>query len=86
MPQQTLRQQLGRLRRELGETREIDDETRELLASVAREIEQTIEQRTGEEASVRTRLEEATYRFEAEHPDLARLLGEIGDTLAKLGI
>lgn len=86
MPRQALEAQLSQLREELAETETLDSKTRELLSEVADEIEQVLGEDTGDNASARERLETAAYKFEAEHPRFAAILGEISDTLAKLGI
>jgi hypothetical protein len=86
MPKQALKSQLNALRRQLSATENLDPETRELLTAVADDIDQVLEESEENPTSMRGRIEAATYRFEAEHPDLARLLGEIGDTLAKIGL
>jgi len=86
MPIDKLRAQLQQLRRQLASPSRLDDETREILTGMADEIEEHLEASESDTASMRDRLEQAIYRFEADHPHIARILGEIGDTLAKLGI
>jgi len=86
MPKKALQTHLSQLREELAGTEEIDTATRQLLSKVAEDIEQVLDEEASNHASVRERLESAAYRFEAEYPRLAGILGDISDTLAKLGI
>lgn len=86
MPREELKRQLDRLHAELAAAPELDAETREMLEAVAKEIERTLEGRHDEPHTVRERVEGATVRFEAEHPRFARVLGEIADALAKIGV
>lgn len=86
MPQKALKLHLDQLRQELAETDTLDDETRQALADIAARIEQLLASSDAEPESIRERLESTALRFEAEHPNLARLLGELSDTLAKLGV
>lgn len=62
----------------------MDPQTRAMLEEVARDIEGVLE--GGADDSVRGRIEGAAVRFEAEHPSFARLLTEVTDTLAKIGL
>lgn len=86
VPQQELKRQLDRLHAELASAPSLDDETRRLLEEVADDIERTLEGRHDASDTVRDRVERATARFEAEHPKLARVLGEVTDALAKIGV
>jgi len=81
-----LKRQLARLRAELAAAPELDAETRTLLDAVASDIERTLEGRHDEPHTVRERVEGATVRFEAEHPRFARVLTEVTDALAKIGV
>jgi hypothetical protein len=81
---ESLRQHLDELHAELTSTETLDPETRAMLEEVARDIEQVLE--GGTDDSVRGRVEGAAVRFEAEHPRFARLLSEVTDTLAKIGV
>lgn len=86
MSSEDLRRQLDRLHQELAETETLDTETREMLENVAHDIERTLEGQPDAGQSVRDRIEGATLRFEAEHPRFARILGEVTDALAKIGV
>ena len=86
MAKEELKRQLARLRAELAAAPELDAETRTLLDAVASDIERTLEGRHDEPHTVRERVEGATVRFEAEHPRFARVLSEVTDALAKIGV
>lgn len=86
MPKNTLRRNLERLHRELASGEPMDAETRALLARIAQDIEQVLDESPPEDDGLGDRLENATIRFEASHPRLARALSEVTDALAKLGI
>ena len=86
MPKEDLKRQLDRLHDELASTTNLDDETRALLEHLARDIERTLEGQPDAPHSVRERIEGATLRFEAEHPRFARMLSEVTDALAKIGV
>lgn len=87
MPKEDLKRQLDRLRAELDDAPELDADTRSTLEALASDIERTLdEQADAEPHTVRERFQDATLRFEAEHPRFARVLGEITDALAKIGV
>jgi hypothetical protein len=91
MPKKALQQQLSELHDELASAADLDPALRQQLRDVADDIETLL----GEEAAPPTatagehlqeRVQHATVEFEAEYPRLARILGDVADTLAKLGI
>jgi uncharacterized membrane protein YccC len=86
VPRQTLRRHVAALRQELVSQDKLDGRTRELLERIATDVEDVIDENAEESASPRERIESAATEFEAEHPTLARILREVGDTLAKLGV
>lgn len=87
MAKETLKQQLTHLHDELASGEALDPETRELLARVSRDIERVLDENDDvDNASIVARVESAALEFEASHPRLARFLGEITDTLAKIGV
>ncbi len=54
---------------------------------MSRDIERVLDEEDDvDKASIVARVEAAALDFEASHPRLARFLGEITDTLAKLGV
>lgn len=87
MVRDTLKQHLDQLHTELRTTRTLDPETRAMLEAVARDIEHALEGDATDDAhTVRERIDSAAVRFEAEHPQFARILSEVTDTLAKIGV
>jgi len=91
MPKTALQQQLTELHGALSSTAELNPELRTLLKEVAGDIESLLgDEAPAEEASAATQLQarvrRATVDFEAEHPRLAHILGDLADTLSKLGI
>jgi hypothetical protein len=85
---ETLKGKLGRLHQELGSVSSLDAETRELLETIARDIERTLRgERDADTIRERLdRVEGATLRFEAAHPSFSKVLSEIADALAKIGV
>ena len=87
MPEQKLRQLVANLHDELSRTSSVDDESRELLRELTGDIDKLVSADAVEHrASAAGQVSEAAARFESDHPRLAAVLGEIVDTLAKLGI
>jgi hypothetical protein len=76
---------LAQLHERLGATRSLDAESRTMLATVARDIEQAL-QNDDASAVAAEPVEELAVRFEADHPSLAGVLRQIMDTLGKAGI
>ncbi len=84
---EVLRDDLKKLHAELPSAAEnLDENLHALLREVADDIEQIIGGESVEAKSGRERLEKLTIKFEADHPRIAHILGEIADTLSKLGI
>lgn len=84
---EALREDLKKLHAELPSAAEnLDENLQALLRKVADDIEQIIGGDSVGPNSGRDRLETLTVKFEADHPRLANILGEIADTLSKLGI
>jgi hypothetical protein len=81
-----LRRNLKRLDEELAAGQELDPETRALLQRLAGDIERVLAEDLENPPSIREQVEEATVRFEVEHPRLAMIFGDLADTLAKLGL
>ena len=81
-----LRRQLERLLAELARAKNLDPEARDAVNDAVTEIERTLAATKPDVRSLRERVETTALEFEAEHPRLAGVLGEIGETLAKLGI
>ena len=86
MPKLTLKQNLEKLRSQLSATHELDAETREQLAEVADTIERILHEPGADHREAFDRIEDAALSFEARHPSFARILSEVTDAIAKLGI
>ena len=89
MAREVLRETLARLDDELQRTRELDDGSRELLARIARDIEDLLQRKSREPEGLEAlgeRLREAVAQFEESHPALTTAVGRVADALASLGI
>ena len=101
MAEDSLRELLARLHEQLGARgRALDAESRQLLTTVMRDIERTLDRadraldkadRAVDDASAAgaaqtPRLESLAVRFEAGHPAIAEALRELIDALVKAGI
>lgn len=91
MPKKALQQHLSELHDELATTGDLDPALRRQLRNVADDIEILLGEETAPETAtaggqLQGRVQQATVDFEAEYPRLARILGDLADTLAKLGI
>ncbi|MCK6370597.1 MAG: DUF4404 family protein [Gammaproteobacteria bacterium] len=82
-----LRELLEELHRELAGARSVDAESRRMLEQALQDILVVTGEPAGEvPEGAAAQLREATLRIEAEHPRLAAVIGQLTDTLAKLGI
>jgi hypothetical protein len=83
-----LRNTLAELERELASVDSLDDEARERLADAAAEIAATLRRgrRTEETSQAEESLKDRLVDFEAQHPQIAILVGRVLDGLANLGI
>ena len=86
MPKQTLKRSLRSLRAQLDDPISLDNETRRQLSEAADRIEKVLEEPDADVHEARKSIEEIAVGFEARHPVFARLLSEVTDALAKLGI
>ncbi|MCC5793686.1 MAG: DUF4404 family protein [Chromatiales bacterium] len=90
MPREKLKSLLGELRTELDEADALDEESRTALRRLAGRIDQLTEPVSPKpeehETSPLEQLRDSGQRLQARHPRIAQLLGQIGDTLGKLGI
>lgn len=82
MSSKRLTQLLAELNRELEDQRELDRETRELLERLNDDIERL----AGEDESPFDRAKQLESRFAAEYPVAGRIVRELADILAKMGI
>ena len=89
MPREKLQRLIASLQEELSSIESLDDESRQELIKLIGDVEELATAETppiGTEATAAGQLENATLKFESEHPKLSMILGEIVDTLGKLGI
>ena len=86
MPRKALKTNLEKLRSELADPGRLDEETRQQLADVAETIESLLREDSPDYRQARESVQDAAIRFEASHPAFARIMSEVTDALAKLGI
>jgi hypothetical protein len=86
MDQTRLQNLLADLHRELSGAGSVDPESRRLIEQVLSDIRHLVPESAGQDAGgPAAELREAALRIESEHPRLATALGQLADTLAKLG-
>jgi hypothetical protein len=81
MTQDDLRRTLEQLHAELGRAGALDPGTRQRLEALQGDVRRALDRSAGE-TPLRERLEDAIVEFEASHPELARRLATVIDTLA----
>jgi len=87
MHKENLRETLNKLRLELDSTvNSVDDQLHTALKEIADDIETALGDEPVEVRSGREQLQEMAAKFETDHPRLANILGELTDTLTKMGI
>ena len=86
MPRQSLKDSLSKLRAGLAAPETLDRETRRQLAEIADTIERVLDEPENDYGEAFARIEKAALGFEARHPRFARILSDVTDALAKLGI
>ena len=87
MHKENLRVTLEKLRLELDSTvHDLDDHLHTTLKEVADDIETALGDEPIEVRSGKEQLQEMAVKFETDHPRLANILGELTDTLSKMGI
>lgn len=90
MSEESLREQVAKLRSELTQAHRLDDPTRRALHDLARELETAADQPPGAAPSpaptLRERVSDRIREVEASHPRIAATLGNIVDTLAFYGL
>lgn len=86
MHEQKLKANLDQLRTLLADPENLDDTARKQLAEVADTIENVLDEPEPDYRAAHTTIEQAAMEFEARHPAFARILSEVTDALAKLGI
>ncbi len=85
MTRDELRRLLERLQAELARTEAVDEPLRERLRALEDDIRSVLD-RGAADPPLRKRLEDGVSHFEASHPDLARNLAQVIDTLALYGL
>lgn len=83
MSSERLAELLAELNRELRESSELDAETRELLGKLNDDIERLT---AAEPESPIDRAKQLESRFATDHPVAERIVRELADVLAKMGI
>lgn len=81
---------LEALHRDLSEADKVDPEAERLLRTVTADIERLLDERQETPAddpkSLSSKLESLVLSWEADHPKIARLIGQAADALANIGI
>ncbi|MFO1355204.1 MAG: DUF4404 family protein [Gammaproteobacteria bacterium] len=85
MDKDRLQALLAELHRELAGAGPLDPESRRLLDQVLQDVRQLAADQPAR-AGDAGQFAQAALRLEASHPRLAALLGQVADSLAKLGI
>lgn len=92
MDKQQLESSLATLHEELSNVENVDPSTRQLLVTLMQDIAQVLTSDNRDETAQPTpthrsdNLRNLVTEFEAEHPQLARTIGQIADGLASIGI
>lgn len=87
MDNQHLHQQLDQLHQELESRQQVDEETRGRLQQLSQDIRRLSRDDESEpELSLSEQARSLEARFEADHPSAARLLHELVNTLARMGL
>ncbi len=100
MEKQELKASLAELHSELSQIENVDPATREMLVTIMQDIVKVLQGDQEEEPATPSppaeeesppphgsdSLRNMVIEFEAEHPKLARTIGQIADGLASLGI
>lgn len=81
-----LRGVLERLQAELAQAGAVDQPLRERLRDLQHDIRSVLDRGPAAEPRLKKRLENGVSHFEASHPDLARRLAQVIDTLALYGL
>lgn len=89
MAREKLQRLIENLHEELGSSRAVDTDSKEMLQQLMQEIQDIAAGdalSADSHATASGQLENAAVKFESDHPKLSMILGEIVDTLGKLGI
>jgi hypothetical protein len=89
MEKQRLLETLAQLRAELAEVDRPDPDTIAQLKQLTDELQRTLEKRgaspPGELQPTTSGLKDLLLKFEADHPQLSRAVGNVADALAAMG-
>ncbi|QDT61420.1 hypothetical protein SV7mr_39550 [Stieleria bergensis] len=85
MPE-TLHDTLRQLHEQLADLDELQPSQREELQTAVTEIQESLDRFDIRSADLAKRLHEDTETFSSKHPDIARTVGQVADTLAQMGI
>ncbi len=83
---ETLEETLRDLHEQLASIEDLDDEHVEMLRASLAEIQQTLDEKDVNTASIAKRLEDATQNFSGSHPVLTNTVGRLADLLSQMGI
>lgn len=90
MTTEEMKAALRQLHSELATKETIDPETRDLLRTLELDIHSALDQPESETApdtsDLTTRLDSMAAQFETDHPQIAPVLRQVGDALARIGI
>lgn len=90
MNKQHLQEKLEHLHAELRQVKSVDQDERQVLKQLSVDIQDLLEQSGEHEKhkydSLSERLREGVEHLEASHPKITMLMGQVIDTLAKMGI
>jgi ABC-type transporter Mla subunit MlaD len=81
-----IRETLTRLREELQHAEGIDADSRRKMEELHRDLEQLNDADDPDVDSLLDRARELETRFAADHPTLERIVRDLADTIAKMGI
>lgn len=87
MPTERLRESLLAIRTELADPEGMDADSRALLEKVAADIERVLDEEDETTPdTARGRMEQLVVDFEVEHPRVTRVVNEVVEALARMGI
>ena len=81
-----IRETLTRLRQELQRAEGLDVDSRRKMEELHHDLEQLNEADDPDVDSLLSRARELETRFAADHPTLERIVRDLADTIAKMGI
>ena len=85
MDRQQLHKELERLRQQLAQTDSADPRLRKLQADIQALLDST-DSESGQYGDISEQLKDSIYRFDASHPQLAKTMAEVFDSLAMFNL